>query len=216
MPYPARRLTQPLLVALTVLSASCANMGQTQTGFLGDYSGLQEAPEREAWGVPDDILLETTPAFEAVVSGAGVQAVMVDEVVYLPVEGAKYVASEASARALTEWSTNRMRQELGKRFEIVDEAGPGTVTVRMAITDLNPQNLWINIVGVIVAVPPDMGGISGELEVVDSVSGARLVAMTATREGTPFHILEAFTKHGHACHSVKKWGRDLGRLLQGD
>ena len=80
---------------------------------------------------------------------------------------------------------------------------------------MNPSNVWVNIVGIILVVPPDMGGISGEMEVVDSASGERLAAMTATREGTPFLVLECFTKHGHAHHGVKKWARDLACLLQG-
>lgn len=191
-------------------------MAQTQSGFLGDYTGLRAAPERQVWGVPDDILLDRRPALDARIASGGIGAVLVDPVVYLPAEGARYTMSPKAAKRLEDSSTERLRRELGKSFELVDTPRAGVARVRMAITDVNPSNVWVNILGVILVVPPDMGGVSGEIEIVDAMSGERLAAMAATREGTPFLLLECFTKHGHARHGVKKWSRDLTRLMQGN
>ena len=110
-------------------------------------------------------------------------------------------------------------EEAGRRpllFEIIDEPRPGAARVRLAITDVNPSSVWVNVVGIVLVVPPDMGGVSGEMEIVDAETGERLVAMTATREGTPFLLIECFIRHGHACHGVKKWAGELSRLMRGE
>lgn len=205
----------PLSLSLLVL-ASCANMEQTRTGFLGDYESLEPAPERQVWGVPDEILLDTAASFEERAASESIRLVMVDPVVYRPIPEPRYRMSDEAARSIEAWSTERLRSTLSKDFEVIDEPAPGAVRVRMAITDVNPSNVWINIIGVILVVPPDMGGLSGEMELVDAMSGERLAAMTATREGTPFLLFECFTKHGHARHGVKKWARDLSRLMRGE
>lgn len=191
-------------------------MKQTQTGFLEDYDALEEANDREVWGVPDDILLERTPALEAAIAGGGIDALVVDRVVYRPREGAKYVMDAEAAESLEDWSTDKLREVLAREFEIIDEPRPGAARVRLAITDVNPSSVWVNVVGIVLVVPPDMGGVSGEMEIVDAETGERLVAMTATREGTPFLLIECFIRHGHACHGVKKWAAELSRLMRGE
>lgn len=201
---------------LLLLVASCANMRLTETGFLDSYDELEPAGERQVWGVPDEILLGRVDGLEGRIQRGEIRSIVVDPVVYRPVDGARYVMTPSAAEALKSSSTDRLRKELGKKFDVIDEPVAGAVRVRMAITDVNPSSVWFNVVTVIVAFPFDMGGVSGEIEVVDAMSGERLAAMTATREGTPFLILECFTKHGHARHGIMKWSRDVGRLLQGD
>ena len=84
--------------------------------------------------------------------------------------------------------------------------------MRAAITDLDRSIVWINIVGIIVAVPVDYGGIAGELEIVDA-SGERMIAMAAHRDGTMFLVIECFMKWGHARHGMKKWAKLLARTV---
>ena len=188
-----RPLPTLLLVALAVLSTGCANMSQTRTGFLDDYESLERAKDREVWGVPDEILLHRTAALDEALANGGIRAVVVDPVVYRPVADARYTMSDESAAKLESWSTEKFQAILAEDFEVLDEPAPGAARVRLAVTDVNPANVWVNIIGVILVVPPDMGGVSGELELVDAMTGERLAAMTATREGTPFLVLECFS-----------------------
>jgi hypothetical protein len=44
---------------------------------------------------------------------------------------------------------------------------------------------------------------------VDGSDRRRLLAMTATREGTAFLLLECFSRFGHAEHGMRKWAREL-------
>lgn len=207
------------VLCLAALASSCANMQLTRSGFLGDaedYDRLEPAKERQVWGVPDEILLDRRPALDERIAAGSITGVVVDPVVILEADDGSYDLSEEHQVSFAAKSTRRLAKELGKGFPILSEPEPGAVRVRLAVTDVNPSNVWVNIVGVILVVPPDMGGISGELAVEDAMTGERLAAMTLTREGTPFLVLECFTRHGHAHHGVLKWSRDVRRLLQGD
>ena len=79
---------------------------------------------------------------------------------------------------------------------------------------MNPSNVPINIIGVIVALPVDMGGVSGEVELQDGGSGQRLLAMTAHRDGSPLLIFECLTTYGHARHGMKKWSKLLAKITR--
>ena len=43
--------------------------------------------------------------------------------------------SAADQQALTNYFANVLREELGKKFEVVDQAGPGVMRVQVALTD---------------------------------------------------------------------------------
>lgn len=210
-------LRTTLILLSIALASSCANMKLTRSGFLGDdYDRLVRAKDRQVWGVPDEILLDRRTGLDERVKEGSITGVIVDPVVILEADDGTYNLSEEHARSFAEKSTRRLEKELGKAFPILDEPEPGAVRVRLAVTDVNPSNVWVNIIGIIVAFAPDMGGISGEIEVQDALSGERLAAYTLTRAGTPFLVLECFTRHGHAHHGVLKWARDVRSLLQGE
>ncbi len=182
-----------------------------RTGFLTDYDSLAPAPERQVWGVPDPIDLELAPGGVA----GRYDSVWIDPVVYREVEGAGHHPTEANARKLERDFTRILTKVLGERFRVVDAPGPRTARVRAAITEVDPERPWVNVLTLILLVPTDMGGISGEFEIVDSISGERQVALTAVREGTPFLVLECFTRYGHAKHGMKKWAKELRSILAG-
>lgn len=90
-----------------------------------------------------------------------------------------------------------------------ESAGPEVLRLRTVVTELNPQNGFVNVLALIIALPVDMGGISAEFELTESETNEVLFAMAARRDGTPFHILEAFSKYGHAGFGMKKWSELL-------
>ena len=199
------------ILGVLFLSTACADTQMGRTGFLDDYEALRPAPEHQVWGVPDEIDLWVHPQL----AERSYDAVVIDDVVYRPYDGEVALDSD-EIEHLTEGFKERLARELGESFEVIDAPRAGAVRVRAAMVDVNPSNFWINLVGVILLVPPDMGGISAEMEVVDSQSGERLVAMTATRDGTPFLLWEAFFTWGHARHGMYKWGVELREILDGE
>ena len=82
------------------------------------------------------------------------------------------------------------------------------------MTAVEPANPWINVPLIFLILPLDMGGLSGEIEIVDAMTGERVFAMTARRESNPFLWLEAFTWYGQARHAMWKWSRLMADRLQ--
>lgn len=76
-----------------------------------------------------------------------------------------------------------------KRFTVTDEAGPGVLRLRATITAIGRPNKTINAAGLpvgLLGIPmPIMssGGAAIEAEVVDAISGERLVALRARARG---------------------------------
>ena len=196
-------------MAVALLAGACANTQMGQSGFLEDYSALEPATQHLKASIPDDMLLYVHPE----VYEREYDAVLIDPVVHIPLEGTQVHADESDEEHLTRAFEKKLRNVLGEDFEIVGEPRPGAVRIRAAITEADPSWVWLNIIGVVLLVPPDMGGISAEIEVLDAMSGERLIAMTARRDGTIFLLIECFSTWGHARHGMYKWSHILRRLL---
>lgn len=206
----APRLLTWTLVALGTGLASCAGVPLTESGFLDDYSALEPAPEEEVWGIPDTVHLYRAGALDA----GGYDSILVDASVWLPSDDHEHRPSEERTTALLEEFTRCLEKGLSEDFEIVDTPRSGTLRVRPALTAVDPANPWLNVPLLILVLPVDMGGLSGEIEVVDAMSGERVLAMTARRESNPFLIFEFFSWYGQVEHGMWKWSRLLARQLQ--
>ncbi|MFT5050377.1 MAG: hypothetical protein ACI8QZ_001778 [Chlamydiales bacterium] len=207
---PLYRTALPSWIAVLSLFTGCANVPLTETGFLKDYSELAPAPEAEVWGIPDTVHLFRSGALDA----GGYDAVLVEPAVWVPSPADDFEPSEAKMAWLLEEFSDCLKKGLGEDFEVVDEARPGALRVRPALTAINPQNVPLNLITVLLVLPVDMGGISGEIEVLDALTGERVLAISARREGNPFLWLEIFTVYGHARHGMWKWSRMLAAMLQ--
>lgn len=200
-----------LAPALTAaLCVGCANMEMTRSGFLQDYDQLEPSPERGVRFIPDEVDYYEAPETD----WARYSSVLVEPVEFRGGEDRAPDADEEDREAMADKFTQILRKTLGKDFTLVEQPGPDTLLVRAAVTDADCSNIWVNWAGLILVVPPDMGGISGELEVLDSETGERLIAMTATREGTVFLLLECFSTWGHARHGMKKWARGIAQTMR--
>ncbi len=197
------RIVRGVVVVCGLLGA-CANSPMTETGFLGDYSGLKETPELQVGGVPDGVRMELDPGYRP----EAYDAVYVEPVLPPP----DYDGEEDLAAEFREI----LVQTLGRSYRVVDAPRPGVLQIRAAITSVNPEKVWLNILTVVLLVPFDMGGISGEMEVLDGGDHHRIAAFTTCRDGTPFLLLECFTRYGHARHGMKKWARMLREVLRGE
>ena len=197
------RALTPILV---LLLPSCANLSMSRSGFLDDYEQLENAPEHEVTFIPDEVDLWISD------EGHAFDSVYVEEITYLEPDETKHVPDAEGRARLEHVFGNYLRRHLGESFEVVEEPRPSSAIVRAAITDVNPSSVWINVVGVILAVPFDMGGISGEME-IRTADGDPVVAMTAVRDGTPFLVFECFQQYGHAYHGMQKWSKVLKEIL---
>lgn len=105
-------------------------------------------------------------------------------------------------------------EKLAPEFSVVTEPGPDVLRIKPAITRVDRANPLLNLVTTaVVLVPLDMGGISIEVEFLDSLTGDILAAMVETKSGTPLQVVASFSQYGHAENAMEDWASELKRAL---
>ncbi len=197
-----------LVLAGLLFWSGCANTQLSKEAFPRSAPLLVPAPEKETRFIPDEIEIHRKPG----VDFNRYKAVWVEPTrLALRTEG--HQPSEKHRERLVKRMDAELARSLGRNLEVVNQAGPDTLRVRVAITDLNPQNFLFNVVTFILLVPLDSGGISAEFAITDSETDELLFAMAARRGGTPLLILEAFHIYGHAGHGMKNWAKLLSHCM---
>ena len=157
------------------------------TGFLGDYSRLEPIPE-----------LEGQLAYvRDGVDWSRYDAIELDSVTLWATDGTTQLTAEEQ-QMLTDVLYAALAEELGARFVLADRSGPGVLRVRAALTQAKganvpmralstivPQALLLGAgVGLSLDTARTVGTATVELEVLDSVTDRRLVALVDQRAGT--------------------------------
>jgi hypothetical protein len=141
-------------MALLVACAGNGTPDAEQSGFLYDYSQLKPGRGDQAQLVFIDPEADFSPY----------ESVLIDPVVvWKPTAGGD--ASDEELRALADELGAALREQLQLEFKLVASPEPGTLRIRTAITGVRES------------------GASIELEVLDAVSGRRLVAVDDARGG---------------------------------
>jgi hypothetical protein len=160
--------------------------GTAQSGFLGDYSQLVPAPDREGVKLYVDRSANYRPYTK----------LMFDSVKVYVAPGAEpnqVVPPDALARMSAEF-INAFTSALVPKYQVVSLPGPDVLRVRTAITgvqagkpettavDFLPFKAVYNVARSASGNAPQVAEMTAEMEVLDP-SGKRLVAATATRKG---------------------------------
>lgn len=188
----SRRLPVAAVLLLGLLSVGCATTRQPreapeQSGFLGDYSMLQEGEGDQArlvYVAPD-------ADFDRY------DAVLLDSVTFWRNEQTETLSDE-ERKALTDYLFVAVHGELSKDYRMVTEPGAGVMRIRLAITEAKgarvvadtitsvvPQLRLLSTLGGMAAdVRAFVGAAAVEMEITDSLSGRRLAAAVDERWGT--------------------------------
>jgi hypothetical protein len=132
------RVNLMVLIALFSLLISASVFGQEFSGFLEDYSALEAQGERA-------FVYQTAEGVDAV---AGYEAIMIDQPEIVIAADSKYKAMKPDDMKLIS-DTLRMvlvKQLERSNFRIVTTAGPNTLYLRTAITDLHLKKKRIRLV----------------------------------------------------------------------
>ncbi len=188
------------------------------SGFLGDYPKF----ERGAKGGVDWVYLKKGVDFKVY------DKVMIDQVVFYFKPDAKYKGIHPDEiKQLSDAFHQSMVDALGKKYPLVDKAGPGVLRIRFAITDVVPSKPGLNTVTSIVPVGLAISlikkGITGshtfvgqasvEVEFLDSQTNERLAAAIDTKTGKKYKIIKGAKKWGHAKDAFKFWSKRLRKWL---
>ena len=172
------------LLSACALFALGACGTQSQSGFLKNYDQL--TPGGNLYGAK---LAYSNPQ----TNFAKYDSVMFDPLVFILPADSKL--NQGDKVRLTNAMRQAITSELSKDYKVVSKPGPNTMRFRGAITELTPANRPLNVVSTVVPasrVLAEAGSMttgismfssrgSGELEIVDSLSGERLVALSDTR-----------------------------------
>ena len=178
-----------LLAALLLAGCSASGMKNVErTGFLSSYSDLKP-------GTGDQAAMRY---LKPGVDFKPYNKLMFERfVVLLSDSAASRQIDPAMLKELTDYYQNAVFNAVKGGYEIVDQPGPGVARVRIAITELKPSNPTANtlssIVPIGIAVSAATKATSGdnlgtgeagtEFEMLDSVTGERLMAAMDKRQG---------------------------------
>jgi hypothetical protein len=204
--------------ALLLASLPChAEDEVTFSGFLGDYSQLQAA------GKDVDFLYGYSKRLGIL---REYDSAIVDPILVYFHENSRGVGLDPEKlNELTAFFKERVVQELSaeRAIELADAPGPGVMRLRIAITDIEVVKKSANIgakvagaaAGIGLLVPAmDVGGATMECEVLDSVTGERLVAVVDRETGRRMMNFSSMKSMGDAKAALREWAKDFRKNLQ--
>ncbi len=180
------------------LAASCATIQDPgQTGFLSDYSKLEEIAENH--------LVYDSGNF------GNYSKFIIEPVAMLyrqPEEKRKFDDEELEDLQVHFATTVREALIEDDGYQVVEVAGPETARLRIGITDVDDTIGALNVTIYTKITGAGLGGAAMEGEIVDSVTGEQIGAVI--RWGSGSRILRAgFTHTGDAKILMNRWAKDL-------
>jgi hypothetical protein len=185
------RIGIPVALALAAIIGACATTQQTRqvepSGFLGDYSELAPGRGDQAR------LLYLNPAADF----SQYDKVWIDPVTIWHEGSGLADVPRDEAQQLASYFVTVLRTQLAHEFEVVEQGEPRTLRVRTAITEAVGSKVALDIATTV--LPPAralttlkkmatgthafVGRAAIEVEILDAVSGERLVAAVDERAG---------------------------------
>ena len=212
------------LLLLLALGASCATTYQARhaktSGFLGDYSQLRKGQGREP------LLIYFNPATDV----RDYDKILIDPIVgYLGKGSRLNRLSPQDRQALLDYFHATLREQLGQDYAIVDQPGPGTLRLRIAVTDARGTKPVIDTLSTVVPVGLAIsilervalgktlttGSVRIEAEALDAQTGARLAAMVDERVGAKITgRLDKWKKWQDVHDAFDYWGARMRGALR--
>jgi hypothetical protein len=177
--------TGALVIALALLGACKSTPENTQTGFLGDYSQLQPAPDREGVMLYVDRGFDFRPFTKLMFDPVQVQVTPGPDQAQLPPDVLQRIGGQFQ---------QSLQSNLSPQYQIVNQPGPDVLHVRSAITNIEavkpgpgvtdflPIKAVYNVGREAAGAGPRVAEMKGEVEVL-APNGKRVMAATATRQG---------------------------------
>jgi hypothetical protein len=184
------------VLGVATLGGCASSPPAQQTGFLSDYSRLEEKDSKRASYVSPEL--------------RNYQAFIIDPVEFR-VPPAKL--SPAERAEVAKHFHRRLVQLLEKRgYTIVEDPDVAVARVRIAMTDVARSTWWQKLHPAMRASGAGTGGASMEAEVIDSVTGEQFGAVVQASPGSQFD-LTAFSTVGDVNSAIDKWADQAGRRL---
>ena len=188
------------------LVAACPATTQVKySGFLKNYSQLKPDPKFDGtlrWQDPK-------------VNLAGYNKFIVDPVLIHIASKADGVGmNPADLAELTAFARNTFIQKLSKNFQVVSSPGPRTLRLRTAITGIKETTPMLNLHPAMRFSGMGLGGASAEGEILDSLTGKRIIAGADSRMGDRVAFKAGLSKYGHAKQVIEFWAERFVNVMK--
>lgn len=225
-----------LMVVVGFFCVSCASTHQVRkvetSGFLDDYSQLKEGKGDQALMVyiDPDVNFDTY------------DKIIIEPVHLVASEDSDMAKiSEEGLQAIADYFYNALNDQLSQKYTVVTEPGPGTMRLKVALTDVEGSNVVVDTMSSIVPIGMALnvikkvatgknmgvGSATGEMEMLDSVTGKRLIAAVDGRSGTKYTgRFDKFSEWKDVKDACDYWAEriatrldelsDAGYILKGD
>ncbi len=135
--------------------------------------------------------------------------------------------SAADQRALTNYFFQALVQELGKTFQVVDQPGPGVMTIQVALEDATTATPVLRTVSMLIpqarvlatlkylatGTYAFVGSAQAEAKITDSVTGQVLAAAVDKRVGGGSVTTAAQWQWGDAENALTAWAQQMATRL---
>ncbi len=184
-----------LSFCLVIVCASCATTHQVRSvetsGFLDNYSQLHEGEGEEALMV----YIDPDADFNQY------DKIIIDPIRLMASEDSDMgKISEEDRQAIADYFYTALNEDLSKKFTVVSDSGPGTMKLRIALTDMTGSAVVLDTIGSILPIGMalnviskvatgnnmSVGSATAEVELLDTSTGKRLVAAVDGRGGTKY------------------------------
>ncbi len=194
-----------LLVSLMpVLLSGCAGTETARTGFLKDYSKLQPHPDI------DGRFRYLNPNMNV----GDYSKFIVDPVILsLSKEGKEEEIDQEDLNEQVTFFHQKIVEELGKDYQIVNSPGKGVARLRVAITHIDKTNPVLNIHPGTKLSGAGLGGAGMEAELIDSVTGETIGSVIDFQKGSRLSLMAGLKWFGHAQAVMENWAEDLKKFI---
>jgi hypothetical protein len=197
----ALRILIVLMVAFTLGGCNGGKNGPRTTGFLSDYSKLENASDSSMrYHAPRETI-------------ARYRAFIVDpvEVRFTPTDKSKVTPDDLEHIAA--YFRGKVIDVLSEDYQIVSQPGPNVARFRIALTDVSDSTWWLNVHPGTRLTGAGAGGAGVEGELVDSQTGEQLAALVETQAGSRIGF-DGLSKVGDAKAVIDDWAKRVHKRLE--
>lgn len=191
-----------LLLSFALAGCASRRVRLTETGFLSSYTDLKEDEE-------SGMRVYRNPGVEI--------GDRYSKIIIAPVQFEMDPAVEADKindedkEILAGYFYEQLENGLSGNYEIADKAGADVLILRSAITNIVPNIGVLNLNWMSLMIGTGLGGASLEAELVDSLTGERMLAFQDARKGRKFR--KGFAKWGSAEEALAFWAGIMAENL---
>lgn len=205
-----------LIVALTFAALTPLHAIASDSGFIENHTDLQPAPFDSS-----QLLFKK--------QGLDLRAynkLMIDEIQFRYADDSPYKdISQSELQQVRQTALASLQKAISDRYEIVDVPGPGVLHLRATITDIRANKKGKNLlsftpVGLVKQGIDSVTGmnivlrtVSAEVELCDSMSGERLIAVTDPYAGYPSSGNARKASWDEVTDTLDNWAQRLAAQL---